>query len=115
MSIKPDEFTKEELQGVLQQLNDFKTAQQQLKEQVEKYFKEFDKDGNGFLDRRELRHFLNAFFTQYKIHFPITDEYVDAIFREIDENRDNKIQPNELERYANHFVHQLIPLYEQAL
>ena len=114
MSIKAEDFTKEELQAVLQQLNDFKTAPEQLKEQVQKYFGEFDKDGNGFLDRRELRHFLNAFFTQYKIHFPITDEYVDAIFREIDKNRDNKIQKEELELYANHFVHQLIPLYEKA-
>ena len=104
MSIKPEDFTKEELQGVLVQLGDFKSANDHLREQVQKYFAEFDKDGNGFLDRRELRHFLIAFFTQYKIHFPITDEYVDAIFREIDVNRDNKIQPGELETYAMHFV-----------
>ena len=114
MSIKSEEFTKEELTGVVNQLNDFKQAPEHLKEQVQKYFVEFDKDGNGFLDRRELRHFLNAFFTQYKIGFPLTDEYVDAIFREIDSNRDNKIQPNELETYALHFVNQLLPLYEKA-
>ena len=60
-------------------------------------FKEFDKDGNGFLDRKELRQFLHLFFTQYKIGFPITDEYVDGVFRAIDANRDNKIQPEELE------------------
>ena len=73
------------------------------------YFTEFDKDANGFLDRRELRHFLQTFFTTYKIHLPVTDEYVDAVFREIDLNKDNKIQPEELEQYALHFVNQLLP------
>ena len=67
------------------------------------------------MDRKELREFLHQFFNTYKIHFPITDEYVDAVFREIDKNRDNKIQPSELEEYAMHFVNQLIPAYENAL
>ena len=43
----------------------------------------------------------------------MTDEYVDAVFREIDLNRDNKIQPSELEQYALHFVNQIIPEYEK--
>ena len=55
--------------------------------------------------------FLNAFFASYKIKFPITDEYVDAVFREIDLNHDNKIQPIELETYATHFVNKLVPIY----
>lgn len=79
------------------------------------YFQEFDKDTNGFLDRKELREFLKLFFSTYKIHFPITDEYVDAVFREIDVDRDNKIQPAELESYALLFVNQLIPAYESAM
>ena len=89
--IKAEEFTKEELQAVIQHLTDFKDVSDHLKEQVQKYFSEFDTDTNGFLDRRELRHFLNEFFKTYKIHFPVTDEYVDALFREIDTNKDNKI------------------------
>ena len=44
----------------------------------------------------------------------MTDEYVDAVFREMDTNRDNKITPAELESYSMHFVTQLIPLYEAA-
>jgi Ca2+-binding EF-hand superfamily protein len=39
----------------LQALND---NQDQLQEQVERYFKEFDKDKNGYLDRQELAEFL---------------------------------------------------------
>jgi len=45
----------------------------------------------------------------------VTDEYVDAVFREIDLNRDNKIQQNELEFYAMHFVNTIMPAYEQAI
>eukprot|EP00350_Pseudokeronopsis_sp_OXSARD2_P010726 CAMPEP_0170543196 /NCGR_PEP_ID=MMETSP0211-20121228/2398_1 /TAXON_ID=311385 /ORGANISM="Pseudokeronopsis sp., Strain OXSARD2" /LENGTH=120 /DNA_ID=CAMNT_0010846519 /DNA_START=14 /DNA_END=376 /DNA_ORIENTATION=+ len=112
--IKPEEFTKEELQNIIKTLTDLKEGQAVLKEKIEHYFKEFDKDANGFLDRRELRLFLQNFFTTYKIHFPVTDEYVDAVFREIDSNHDNKIQPEELQAYALHFVNQLLPMYQQA-
>ena len=107
--IKSSEFTGEELEDVLKHLIDFRDVKDHLNEQVMKYFAEFDVDGNGFLDRKELRQFLTKFFTQYKIGFPVTDEYVDGVFREIDSNRDNKIQPNELENCALHFVNQLIP------
>ena len=102
--IKHEEFTKEELENVIKTLSDFKEVADHLKEQIGKYFAEFDTDSNGALDRRELRHFLTKFFTTYKIHLPVTDEYVDAVFREMDENNDNKIQPDELEKYAMHFV-----------
>lgn len=95
--IKPEEFTVEELNVIVQKLTDFKNVTDHLKEEVDKYFAQFDKDGNGWLDRKELREFLQQFFVIYKIHFPVTDEYVDSVFREIDLNRDNKIQTNELE------------------
>ena len=113
--IKPEEFTLEELQGIIQKLNDFSTVPDHLQEEVDRYFTTFDKDGNGSLDRRELRQFLQEFFSSWKIHFPVTDDYVDAVFREIDSNHDNKIQPNELEQYALHFVKTVAPHYEQAL
>jgi Ca2+-binding EF-hand superfamily protein len=86
-----------------------------LNEEVQKYFSEFDKDANGWLDRKELREFLTKFFASYKIHFPVTDEYVDAVFIEIDANRDNKIQPIELQAYAMHFVNMVLPFYDAAL
>lgn len=113
--IKAEEFTKEELEAIIQKLTDFRDVHAHLDEQIRKYFQEFDKDNNDALDRKELRAFLNSFFSQYKIHFPVTDEYVDAVFREIDVNRDNKIQPNELEAYAMHFVNNLLPHYQTAL
>ena len=113
--IKSNEFEKEELQGIVTTLADFKERDDHLNQQVQKIFEDFDKDKNGYLDRKELRQFLTFFFKQYKMHFPVTDEYVDAVFREIDQNRDNKIQPNELQQYASHFVNQLLPEYQKAL
>ncbi len=45
---------------------------------------------------KELRQFLTKFFAEYRIRAPLTDEFIDATFREIDMNHDNKIQPEEL-------------------
>ena len=102
--INAEDFTKDELVSIISTLKDFQNEEEHLKKKVDEYFVEFDKDANGFLDRRELRHFLITFFTSFKIHLPVTDEYVDAVFREIDLNKDNKIQAEELEAYARHFV-----------
>jgi len=66
------------------------------------------------LDQKELRHFLESFFTTYHIRAPLTDEYVDATFREIDVNKDNKIQPEELHAYASRFVKVLIIEFKKA-
>ncbi len=113
--INAADFTAEELTSIIGTLRDFRDEAEHLKKKVDEYFTEFDKDTNGYLDRRELRHFLITFFTTFKIHLPVTDEYVDAVFREIDLNKDNKIQAEELEAYAMHFVNQLLPAYETAL
>lgn len=114
-AIKGEDFTKDEAEKILETLMSFRDTKDHLSEQIQKYFQEFDHDKNGVLDKKELRHFLNNFFKTYKIHLPVTDEYVDAVFRDIDANRDNKIQPVELEQYAMHFVNQLIPEYERIV
>ena len=44
----------------------------------------------------------------------MTDEYIDATFREIDTNHDNKIQPDELLAFAKQFVKVLIVEFEKA-
>ena len=45
---------------------------------------------------------------------PLTNEYVDATFREIDVNKDNKIQPEELHGFASKFVKVLIIEFKKA-
>ena len=100
MMIDPTEFAAGELDKALAQLVEFSQDDAKLTGTLQKYFEEFDSDSNDHLDRKELRLFLESFFKTYHIHVPLTDEYVDATFREIDKNRDNKIQPNELHDFA---------------
>lgn len=45
-----------------------------------------------------------AFFEEFEIKLPITDEFVDATFRELDQDKNNAIEEEELQAYANHFM-----------
>ena len=45
---------------------------------------------------------------------PVTDEYVDAVFRSIDSNHDNKIQPDELINFAKVFIGSLVTEFTNA-
>jgi Ca2+-binding EF-hand superfamily protein len=112
--INPAEFKEGELQTILDKLTHFKSEPATLHEEIQKFFIEFDEDKNGELDHKELRHFMQAFFKQYHIHLPLTDDFVDGVFREIDSNHDNKIQPAELEQYSINFVDQMLAELKKA-
>ena len=56
---------------------------------------------------------MTKFFDIYKIQFPLTDAYIDEIFKKFDDNGDGKIQPDELEQLTLHFVNDMIPEYEK--
>ena len=45
---------------------------------------------------------------------PITDEYVDAVFRSIDSNHDNKLQPEELMAFSKLFIGKLVAEFTAA-
>ena len=113
--INPADFKDGELNIALSQLYSFNEEEQLLKEQLNNYFLEFDDDKNGYLDRKELRLFLNNFFGTYHIRAPLTDEFVDATFRQIDKNHDNKIQPEELLTFAKQFIKKLVVQFENAV
>ena len=91
MYIDHSDFAPGELDKTLSQLIEFDQDDTKLTQVLQKYFTEFDSDSNEHLDRKELRLFLDNFFKTYHIVVPLTNEYVDATFREIDANRDNKI------------------------
>ena len=112
--IDPTEFAPGELDKALGQLVEFDQDDAKLTETLKQYFTEFDSDSNDHLDRKELRLFLESFFKTYHIHVPLTDEYVDATFREIDANRDNKIQPEELHDFASRFIKVLVVAFTKA-
>lgn len=112
--INSADFQAGELEATIIKLQAFQADDNQLAEQVQKYFATYDNDGNAFLDRRELRQFLLDFFAEYHIRVPITDEYVDAVFRSIDKNHDNKIQPDELIEFSKAFIGRLVTDFTAA-
>jgi Ca2+-binding EF-hand superfamily protein len=112
--IKSEDFTAEELEAMILNLEDIKN-EEKLKGAVLEIFKEYDDDNNEYLDRKELRLFLTSLFEKFKIRFPLTDEAVDAVFVQMDSNRDNKIQPDELQSYALKFAGDILPMYQKAL
>lgn len=114
MQIRSADFQPGEMQQALSQLELFDSDDDALQAQLAEYFNTFDSDHNDYLDQKELRHFLESFFGTYHIRAPLTDEYVDATFREIDANKDNKIQPEELHAYASRFVKVLIIEFRKA-
>lgn len=86
--INPKEFKEGQLQRIVTKLQSYKDNPDTLQAQIEAYFKEFDADNSGALDRDELKNFLIAFFKQYKIRLPLTEEFVDTTFDDIDANGD---------------------------
>lgn len=112
--INPADFGEGEFEQAFNQLKTFNEDEAVLTQEVMKYFSEFDNDNNAFLDRGELRRFLNNFFGSYHIRVPITDEYVDAVFRSIDTNHDNKIQPEELTNFSKLFIGNLVNEFTNA-
>ena len=58
---------------------------------------------------------MTQFFAEYRIRAPLTDEFIDATFREIDANHDNKIQLEELQAFAKKSVGTLVVQFENAL
>jgi hypothetical protein len=52
-----------------------------------------------------------AFFEEFEIKLPITDEFVDATFRELDKDKNNAIEEEELQAYSNHFMATMSQLF----
>lgn len=101
-----NQFTPEQLAETKATVQQYAEDKAKLQEQINQYFEEFDKDNSEYLDRRELRHFLTFTFEKWHIRLPITDEFVDGLFREIDANKDNKLQKDELFNYCSIFIDQ---------
>jgi hypothetical protein len=113
--INPKEFKEGQLQRIVTKLQSYKDHPDTLQAQIEVYFKEFDADKSGALDREELKNFLIAFFKQYKIRIPLTEEFVDTTFDDIDANGDGFVDMPELKDYLDDFLKILLALFNEAL
>jgi Ca2+-binding EF-hand superfamily protein len=113
--INPKEFKEGQLQRIVCKRLSYKNHPEVLEKQVETYFKEFDADNSGGLDRMELKNFFISFFKQYKIRVPITEEFVDTTFTDIDADGDGSVDLTELKNYLGEFIKLLLELFTDAL
>lgn len=102
--LNPSDFAAGDIPIMRERLNTLAADPAKLHEQVNAFFARFDESKDNFLDRKELRHFMDAFFKEYHVHLPLTDDFVLHLFNEIDSNHDGKISPEELEAFAAKFV-----------
>lgn len=104
----PKDFEEGEWQKITTQAEDFEKNPDNLKTVVAEFFTTYDEDKSGFLDRKELRHFMEAFFKQFHVRLPLTDDFVFSVFQQIDANHDNKIEPSELQAFAQAFFGRIL-------
>ena len=97
--ISPKDFTVSELEEIVAEMNEA-YDEERLKDDVQEQFTLFDADGNGYLDRKELKNFLKAMMEKLKLHVPLDDTVVDFIFGSIDKDKNHKIELDELEAYV---------------
>jgi len=57
---------------------------------------------------------MQAFFKEYHVHLPLTDDFVLHLFAQIDANHDGKVSPQELEAFCSHFVGSVIAQINQG-
>jgi Ca2+-binding EF-hand superfamily protein len=77
---KASDFKEGELAADIEKLTSYNNDSASLHEQINKFFIEFDTDKSGFLDRKELRKFMEAFFKQYHVRVPLNDDFVHHLF-----------------------------------
>ena len=65
-----------------------------IKQVVNDIWSAFDKDGSGYLDRKEANDLLKLVFKQLNLEF--SQAKADHVFKLIDANNDGKISKNEL-------------------
>lgn len=71
-------------------------------EEIREAFKVFDRDNNGFISAAELRHVMTS------IGEKLTDDEVDEMIREADQDGDGRIDCTSSQYFVNSLFHQLI-------
>ena len=67
-----------------------------LMKTVDEIWATYDKDGNGVLDKTEMRSFVEATITQSGINKTVTDEEFDQIFQQFDLDNSTTIEKDEM-------------------
>ena len=67
-----------------------------LMKTVDNIWQEYDKDGNGVLDKTEMRSFVEATITQSGMNKTVTDEEFNQIFQQFDLDNSTTIEKDEM-------------------
>ena len=108
------DYNKEELEQVIKTLEEIQEPEY-FNETTKTVFEEFDADKNSYLDRSELKNFLNETAKRLNLKIHIDDAVVDYVFGTIDQDKNNKIDLEEMKAYMKTFIDQMIPYYKKAL
>ena len=66
------------------------------REQLETLFQLYDTNGDGYIDRREMKHFLETLCESEGLDKTRVNEELNKVFHQFDYNRDNKLSYNEV-------------------
>ena len=67
-----------------------------LMKTVDEIWTQYDKDGNGVLDKTEMRSFVEATITQSGVNKVVTDEEFNQIFAQFDLDSSSTIEKDEM-------------------
>ena len=80
----------EEIQAIL-------ADEEKVKAVCEAVFKEFDKNGDGTIDKSELKEAVQKFNSQAAEAADVTDAQIDDALKELDKNDDGKLDQDEFQ------------------
>ena len=102
-----DEISQTKVQKALEAHESYsvQTAQDRvLLEEVQKIWDAYDKDGNGVLDRKEMRVFVKEMLDGVVEPEFITDANINRVFDQFDANGDGEIQQEEMLEFMKFFT-----------
>ena len=92
---------------------------EEFQAECEKNFNEYDTDGSGFLDKKELRKCLEDLASAFPVDgassFSVTDDDVEEAMKDLDTNHDDKISLDEFGVLAKMIFSALIAGFAEAL
>ena len=90
------------------------TNPDKLAAKISKLWTAHDTNGDLELDRAELKQFLTAFLDYFGVQPYLNEEQVNACFDEIDTNRDGRIKPDEMQKFAQNYVQLLLVAFKNV-
>lgn len=90
-------------------------SKEKVEESTREMFDEFDKDGNGYLDRKELHVCFEHLFAGWNAELPVSSEYVEKMIDAFDEDKNQEIEHSEMIIFLQKFLKGICEQAEKEL